>query len=189
MYERSILCMQINHLLEAIWLTICPEGSHTKTNRNYNSKPHENMHGQTMVQRRGEEVEGGREREREPQQDGDLKHGSREQKQILQFEQVRYQPKLSWRQVLRVQHMKVREVNQCLIQQVGYILTINDVFRLYPKAFVTIEATAVLTTTTRITDASKISTWFQRNCTCISIPILERKRAANRLRIGSTYSR
>lgn len=131
-----------------------------------------------------------REREQKPQQDEDLKHDSGEQKQILRFEQVRYQPKLSRRQVLSFQQMKVHIVNQNIIQQVGYayILTINDVLRLYPKAFVTIEATAVLTTTTRITDASKISTWIQRNCTCISIPILDRKRAANRLRIGSTYN-
>lgn len=59
---------------------------------------------------------------------------------------------------------------------------------LYPKAFVTIVATVVLITITKITDARSISTWFQRKCTCISIPILERKRAANRLRIGSTYN-
>jgi hypothetical protein len=78
--------------------------------------------------------------------------------------------------------------NLYIIQQAAHILTINAVLRLYPKAFVTIATTAVLTTTTKITDASKISTWFQRNCTCISIPILERKRAANKLRIGSTYS-
>lgn len=57
----------------------------------------------------------------------------------------------------------------------------------YPKALVTIAATAVLTTMTRITDASNISTWFHRKCTFMSIPIPERKRAANRLRIGSTY--
>jgi hypothetical protein len=59
---------------------------------------------------------------------------------------------------------------------------------LYPKALATIAPTAVLMTITRITDASNISTWFHRNCTCMSIPILERKRAANKLRIGSTYS-
>jgi hypothetical protein len=67
-------------------------------------------------------------------------------------------------------------------------LTINDVLKLYPKALVTIAATAVLTTITRITDARSMSTWLHRKCTCMSIPILERKRAANRLRIGSTYN-
>lgn len=35
-----------------------------------------------------------RRREKKPQQDEDLKHDSAEQKQILQFEQVRYQPKV-----------------------------------------------------------------------------------------------
>lgn len=67
------------------------------------------------------------------------------------------------------------------------ILTRNDVRILYPKALVTMVTTAVLTTITKITEARSISTWIQRKCTCISIPILERKRAANRLRIGSTY--
>lgn len=36
-------------------------------------------------------------REQKPQQGEDLKHDSGGQKQILQFEQVRYQPKLSWK--------------------------------------------------------------------------------------------
>jgi hypothetical protein len=58
---------------------------------------------------------------------------------------------------------------------------------LYPKALVTAAAMVVLTTITRITDASNISTWFHRKCTFMSIPMLERKRAANRFLIGSTY--
>lgn len=66
-------------------------------------------------------------------------------------------------------------------------LTWKDVLKLYPKALLTTAATAVLTTITRITAASNISTWFHRNCTCMSIPIPERKSAANKLRIGSTY--
>ena len=57
---------------------------------------------------------------------------------------------------------------------------------LYPNALVTTAATVVLKTTTKITDASNMSTWFQMNCICISIPMLERKRAANKFRIGST---
>lgn len=67
-------------------------------------------------------------------------------------------------------------------------LTWKDILMLYRKALTTIAAIAVLTTMTRITDARRISTWFHRKCTFMSIPILDRKRAANKLRIGSTYN-
>ena len=42
---------------------------------------------------------------------------------------------------------------------------------------------------TKITDATKISTWFQRKWTWISIPMLERKSAAKRLQMGSIYNK
>lgn len=67
--------------------------------------------------------------------------------------------------------------------------TSSEVLLLQPKALTTAEVTAVFTMTTSITDASRISTWFQRKWTWMSIPILARKRAAKKLRMGSTCTK
>lgn len=65
-------------------------------------------------------------------------------------------------------------------------LTRREVLLLYPNPLTTIATTTVFTTITNITAANKISTWFQRNWTFINIPMLARKRAAKKLRMGST---
>ena len=64
-------------------------------------------------------------------------------------------------------------------------LTRNAVLLLYPNPLTTMAIIIVFIVTTKMTDASNISTWFQRNWTWISIPMLARKRAAKRLRMGS----
>lgn len=69
----------------------------------------------------------------------------------------------------------------------GKILTTKAVLMPYPKAFTTTVTTILLTIITSITAASNMSTWFHKNLTCISIPMLARKRAANKLRIASTF--
>lgn len=71
------------------------------------------------------------------------------------------------------------------INAVGEIHTMNDVLKVYPKALDTKAATDVFTTMTSMTDASNISTWVHKKWTCISIPMLDKKRAAKRFRIGS----
>jgi hypothetical protein len=64
-------------------------------------------------------------------------------------------------------------------------LTRRDVLLLYPNPFTTIATIKVFTVITKITAARSISTWFHKKCTLISIPMLARKRAAKKLRIGS----
>jgi len=65
-------------------------------------------------------------------------------------------------------------------------LTRSEVLLLYPNPLTTAAATIVFIMITNITAASKMSTWFQRKWTCISIPMLAKNRAAKKLRIGST---
>lgn len=84
--------------------------------------------------------------------------------------------------------MKVSEVNVYLTPtQVCWNLTRREVLLLYPNPLTTVATTIVFIIITKITAASKMSTWFQRKWTCINIPMLARKRAAKKLRMGSTW--
>ena len=65
-------------------------------------------------------------------------------------------------------------------------LTRSEVLLVYPNPLTTAVTTTVFITMTNITAASKISMWFHRKWTWISIPMLARKRAAKKLRMGST---
>lgn len=67
-----------------------------------------------------------------------------------------------------------------------YKHTRTEVLLLQPKPLTTVVITTVFTMITKITDANRISTWFQRKWTWINIPMLARKRAAKKLRMGST---
>ena len=135
-----------------------------------------------------------RERERERVHLNEMKIGGTTQKNKSKFSNLSKQySNLHHGTLIDVQEKK-KEREKFHLQFVSLLpssiasqLTWNDVLMLYPKALVTAAAMVVLTTITRITDASNISTWFHRKCTCMSIPILERKRAANRFLIGSTY--
>lgn len=84
---------------------------------NTKSKQPENLY----MSNNGAERERGGEREQKPQQDEDLTHDLGEQKQILQSEQVRYQPTLSRRQPSSVQHMKVCIVSKYMIPKLDHV--------------------------------------------------------------------
>ena len=110
-------------------------------------------------------------------------HGSKAQKQTLLSELRTAQPWPNKNESVSI-HFKIGE--KLMENHQRKILTTKAVLMLYPNAFTTIVMTILFTIITSITAASNMSTWFHKNLTCMSIPILARKSAANRLRMAST---